>query len=157
MNIVWGAKSIIFSELDELIASLLRQLADCAETDDDAARARIYSSPTRGADEEMDDEWREHVEPGLRELFATHTDLVRADLATLTDDEHATLTVPTRHAPAWIHTLNQARLALAARHGITEADMEGERPPKTHDTAFALLQIEIYGAILGLMLQHTEI
>ncbi len=157
MNIVWSAKTIVFSELDELIANLLRQLPECAETDDAAARSRIYSTPTRGADEEMDDEWREHVEPGLRELFASHTGLVRADLATLTDCEHATLTVPTSHAAAWVHTLNQARLTLAARHGITEADMEGERPPKTHDTAFALLQIEIYGAILGLMLQNTEI
>ncbi len=157
MNIVWGAKNIVFSEFDELITNLLRQLADCAETDDDAARARIYSSPTRGADEEMDDEWREHVEPGLRELFASHTDLVRADLATLAEAENATLTVPTSHAAAWVHTLNQARLALAARHDITQADMEGERPPKTHDTAFAMLQIEIYGAILGLILQHTEI
>ena len=157
MNIVWSTKTIIFSELDPLIATLLRQLADCAEADDDAARDRIYSTPTRGADEEMDDEWREHVEPGLRELFTTHTDLVRADLATLTDEENATLTVPTAHAPAWVHTLNQARLALAARHDIAEADMEGERAPKDPDAAFALLQIEIYGAILSLLLQHTEI
>ena len=55
MNIVWGPKNIDFSELDPLISTLLRQLADCADADDDAARARIYSSPTRGADEAMDD------------------------------------------------------------------------------------------------------
>jgi hypothetical protein len=148
-----------FSEMDPFALMLLRVLPECAAPDDDAARKRIFSAPTGGrdADDEANDEWREYVEPDLRELFKSHTDVVAADLAAMEGKGEApVLCIPADHARAWIHTLNQARLALGARHDVTEEDTAGRTQP-SGEKAFALMQIDFYASLLGLFLSRTEL
>lgn len=158
MKIEWTPERIIFSEIDAFIADALRQIPICASSCEDKAIARIYPTPTGGVDEDADEDWREHVVPGLSELFQTHIDVVLKDLEGLREeDESFTLTFSTEHARAWMHTLNQARLALGALHDITEDDMEGRTKERDAEKSYALFQIEIYGFILSLMLQHTEL
>jgi len=147
-----------FAELDALVTDLLRQMPACALLEDDSVQARLFSSPTQGGDGQQDEEWQEFVVPGLRELFQGHVDIVRGDLARLKyDGTTASLTVPTAHGRAWIHALNQARLALAAKHGMTEDDIEARRPVRGQEKAFALLQIDFYGMLLGIFLRGTEL
>ena len=147
----------IFEEIDPLILELLRGLPACAAPDDDAARKRIFSTPTRGADAEADNDWREYVEPELRELFKDHVDVVTADLAAMPKgDGTFTLSIPAENGRAWIHTLNQARLALGARHGVTDDDTAGRRR-HTGEKAFVIMQIDFYGMLLGLLLGRTEL
>ena len=147
-----------FGQMNPFEADLLRMLPGCAVVDDDKAGQRIFSSVTAGADEEMDAEWKENVEPDLRELFQSHLDVVVGDLAGMkTQDGMASMQFPAAHARAWIHTLNQARLALAARHDFTEDHIEGRRKVRKEDKVFALMQIDIYGTLLSLLLRHTEI
>lgn len=148
-----------FTGMDPMVLELLRILPLCAEPDDDAARKRIFSPPTvqPDADAEANAEWSEYVEPGLRELFKSHTDIVAADLAAMKGEgEAAILRIPAEHGRAWIHTFNQARLALGARHDVTEDDTAGRTEPDG-EKAFALMQIDFYGTLLGLILSRTEL
>lgn len=147
-----------FEEMDPFVVELLRELPGCAVIDDDKARRRICSSPTQGADKEADQEWRENVEPEMRELFQSHVDVVVSDLAAMkAEGESTSIRIPAANARAWVHTLNQARLALGAKHDVTENDVQGRRKARTNAKMFALMQIDFYGMLLSLLLQHTEI
>jgi len=148
----------VFDDMDPFIVELLRSLPTCASTDDEAAHTRIFSTPTNGADAEADRDWRENVEPGMGELFTGHMDLVAADLAGIRQHGDAyTLVVPRENARAWIHTLNQARLALGARHGVVDDDTGGRRRRHTGTKAFAIMQIDFFGMLLSLLLGGTEL
>jgi len=158
MQIRWDEDGWHFEEMDAFVLGLLRQLPGCAAADDDAAQARIFSSPTQGADMQEDQDWRENVTPELRELFQSHVDTVRADLAHLkTQGETSSLAIPAANARAWIHTLNQARLALGTKHGVTEDDIEARRKVRGNAKAYALLQIDFYGMLLGMLLSRTDL
>ncbi|MEO6787475.1 MAG: DUF2017 family protein [Chthoniobacteraceae bacterium] len=148
----------VFEDMDPLIVELLRTLPACATPDDDAARKRIFSTPTNGDDAEADRDWRENVEPGMSELFKSHVDVVAADLGAIQEKEEAfTLGIPAEHGRAWIHTLNQARLALGARHGVDDDDTGGRRRRHSGAKAFAIMQIDFYGMLLGMLLSRTEL
>jgi len=137
---------------------MFRRLPGCAATDDDATGKRIFSTLTGGADLEADAEWKEVVEPGQRELYESHVDIVRKDVATMKPGEEGEqLTFPLEHGRAWIHTLNQARLALGARHDVTEDDMQGNRELKDDETATAIMQIEFFGLVMGVLLHRVEL
>ena len=147
----------VFEDMDPLIAELLRGLPACAEPGDGAARKRIFSTPTGGDDAEADRDWHEQVEPEMRELFKTHVEAVAADLVAIQrHGEIFSLNIAAENARAWIHTLNQARLALGAHHGVTDEDAAGRR---RHSGAkgFAMMQIDFYGMLLGMMLSRTEL
>ena len=160
MEIQSSDEGWVFSEMDPFIAELFRILPASAAPDDDASRKRIFSAPTRGRDAaaaNLNRDWSEYVEPDLRELFKTHVDIVAADLARMKGgEESSTLGIPVKNARAWIHTLNQARLALGARHGVTDDDTAGRRRPRG-PKAFAIMQIDFYGMLLSALLEHTEL
>jgi hypothetical protein len=158
MNFQWQGNGVVLGDLDEFLWELIRKLPACATVEDEPVRKRLFGSPTAGADPVADEEWTEVVEPELRELFESHVNVVSEDLNRMEeiDGEH-TVRVPQEHLHAWIHTLNQARLALGARHDITEDDMEGRRLLEDENKGYAMLQIEIYGAILGILLHHFDL
>ena len=147
----------VFADMEPLIVELLRGLPACADPDDEASRKRIFSTPTAGDDPQADREWREEVEPELRELFQTHVDAVAADLAAIQQKgDTFTLGIPAENSRAWIHTLNQARLALGARHGVTDEDTAGKRRHRGAK-AFAIMQIDFYAMLLSMLLERTEL
>jgi len=148
----------LLAEIDPLIAQLLRALPETATVNDDAAQGRIFSSPTAGADAETDSDWRENVVPEMREVFQSHLDIVAADLAGMQEEnETFSFSIPAQNGRAWVHTLNQARLALGARHDVTEDDTSGRRRRRTNAKTYALMQIDFYGMILSLLLGQTEL
>ncbi len=158
MNFLWEDGNVVLSDLDDFWSELLRRLPESAAPEDEPARKRLFGSPTGGKDPDADEEWAEVVEPELREAFQSHIDVVSGDLQTMIDVEGgATLRIPADHLRAWVHALNQARLAIGARNGVTEDDMEGRRAFETQEKGFAMLQIEVYGLLLGIMLRHTEL
>ena len=158
MNFQWEDGDVLFGELDEFWTELLRRLPESAAIYDEAAQRRLFGRPTGGTDPEADAEWKEVVEPELREIFETHIDVVERDLRNLREaDGVNSLRVPADHLRAWVHTLNQARLAIGARNGITEDDMEGRRAFDTQEKGFAMLQIEVYGLLLGFLLRHLDL
>ena len=152
-------ETIALAELDSLCCDLLRRISASAESDDAAAQTRIYSSPSGGADPEMEEDWRQYVHPDLHELFASAVDVVRGDLASIAgaeSEDGGVLHVPVAHVEAWIHTLNQARLALAATHDFTEKEMSRMVLASAEDPrAFALLQVHFYGLLLEYFLHEA--
>ena len=154
------AKTIALEEIDGLIAELLRQIPASADpTGSDAATQRLYPSPTGGREPEADADWCEYVEPGLRELFMDAVTVVREDLKGFPAKKRATqhtLQLPVKHLEAWIHALNQARLALAARHDFAERELEHEYPAEGGVRAFALFQIHFYGLLQEFFLRQLE-
>jgi hypothetical protein len=158
MNFQWEDGDVVFGELDEFWTELLRRLPESAAVYDEAAQRRLFGGPTGGNDPEADADWKDVVEPELRELFDSHIDVVERDLQNLRQlDGESSLRVPADHLRAWVHTLNQARLAIGARNGITEEDMEGRRAFDTQEKGFAMLQIEVYGLVLGFLLRHLDL
>jgi hypothetical protein len=154
------AKTVALEEIDGMIGELLRQIPASADpTGSDAATARLFPSPTQGREPEADADWREYVEPGLRDLFLDAVSVVREDLKDFPEKPAAAprdLRLPVKHLEAWIHALNQARLALAARHEFTERELEREMPAEGGARAFALFQVHFYGLLQEFFLRQIE-
>jgi hypothetical protein len=152
-------QTVALAGLDPFACALLRQIIPSAAPGDNAAaRARLFSSPTGGAEPEFDEDWRAWVEPDLHEHFQSSLSLVESDLAELpaeATEEPAELQIPVEHLDSWINALNQARLALAARHEITERDMESELL-LGDARGFALFQVEFYGSLQFCFIRELE-
>lgn len=151
--------TIEVSGIGFLEGAILWRLAAAADpSGSQAAEERLASSPTAGAEPGLDGEWKEYVLPELRTLFATAVEIVRMDLvgSWLSPGTDASIRVPVGHIEAWLIALNQARLALAARHGLTEKNMS-ERPPENLDpTTIARLFVDFFGGLQELLLEAAE-
>jgi hypothetical protein len=154
-------KSLLLSRLDPLLIDLLRRIAKSADPGDStAARARLYSAPTHDQREaELIEDWRDYIEPELARLFLSAIGVIETDLQTLRLEKvggEATLSIPLSHLENWIHGLNQARLALSARHDFSEEEMENILPLSGDPRAVALLQVRFYGILQELFLRELE-
>ena len=146
---------ICIGEIDEFAAMIIRELPGLASSTDERAEARVFQTPTDGKDEDLDEEWKDTVEPEMRELFADAMDLVIQDLAKLKENEEGELRlqIPAKHVDAWIHTLNRARLNLGAEWDVTEEDMNYTRTSESQDPErpMAILKIDFYGMLLSFL------
>lgn len=146
---------IRIGDIDEFAAMLIRELPGIASSTDERAEARIFQTPTGGKDEDADEDWKESVEPEMRELFADAMDLVIEDLAKLKENAEGELRlrIPAKHMDAWIHTLNRARLNLGAQWDVTEEDMNYTRVSEDPDPErpMAILKIDFYGLLLSFL------
>ena len=144
-------QTVALRDLDLLCCELLHQIAISAEPgDSEAARARLFSSPSGGREPELDAAWKEYVEPGLAQLFRSALDVVRGDLQDFPAADPAedySLLIPVKHLESWIHALNQARLAITARYDFTDQEMEDKVPLEGDGRAFALFQVFFYGVL----------
>jgi hypothetical protein len=104
----------------ELMTMLLDELQTLLENDaetDDAAVRRLFPAAYRD-DEGAEQEYRALTESSLRSLRTDRIDACRADLAT---DQDIDLADPDA-AQRWIQVLNDLRLALGTRLGVSEED-----------------------------------
>ena len=151
--------TVVFSDLDYFFYELLRQIPLAALVEEgDAAHARLYPSPSDKGDERMEEEWEEFVTPELKELFQSSLETVRQDLETIPSGQAQYLRdlhVPVSHLSAWINALNQARLALAARHGISEREIEGVLT-ENHIRTLAIFQIDFYGMVQERLMRELD-
>jgi hypothetical protein len=86
-------------------------------------------------------------------------EVIERDLEKLRVDKgtgESALPVAASNLEAWIHGLNQARLALAARHDFTDEDMERTLPLGGDPRALALLQVRFYGILQELFLRELN-
>jgi hypothetical protein len=158
MNIYLGENGEVrMDEIDEFAAMILRELPSAASPADEQSESRIYQSPTNGKDEEIDEDWKDIVEPELRELFAEAMDLVIDDLAKMKPNQKDILAVeiPPNHIDAWIHTLNRARLVLGTKWNVTEDDMESGYSTEdgNPERSMAIFKIEFYGMFLEFLVR----
>jgi len=146
-------KTLLLAGLDAFLFELLRQLdAAAALGPDDLANGRFFPRPASEEENEINADWREYIVPELHHLFEDARKTVQRDLDTVEsgpgDPSKLSVVIPLEHGDAWLNALNQARLALAERHRVSEEDMELRLPMivKT-DRDFALLQIQFYGLV----------
>ena len=154
-------QTVSIGPLDLFCTELLHQIRLSAMVEeDDAAHRRLYPSPSGGSDPEYDEEWKEYVGEELRELFQSHLDIITSDLSDFPPAQPAatqhTLHLPIKNLEAWVHGLNQARLAIAARYSFTERDMDDSIPLEGDVRAMALFQVHFYGWLQECFLRILE-
>ncbi len=164
----------VFEELEPFYLELLRQLPASADPGESApALARLFSGPMQVDSAGFNADWRELVEPELREMFRSAREIVLADLAELppldpgldpacgslesavfTPAGHS-LEIPRSHAEAWLGVLNQARLVTAAKRdfGDREMDEDLEFPPASQRD-LDLFRIDFYGLMQQVLMRE---
>ena len=175
--------TVILEDIEPFFIDILRQLpGDADPGDHPGARARLFSEPMSEAEDGDDfiEDWKNFVQPEIRDLFLSAREIVNGDLAVLPacgpppssadagesdgglfnpaafiPSEHS-LTIPSSHMEAWLRVLNQARLVLAARRGFTDTTMNGERPfpPFTTPHERDLFKVNFYDDIQQLLMQE---
>jgi hypothetical protein len=130
-------------------AEWLRQITSQEGFESEDVEERLFPSPSLEAgEEELREDWKAFVQPELHELFQSARQVVEADLRGLKEgeDDFFSLEFPLRHAESWLNALNQARLALAARHGFSEGELSQKEPAHiATERDLARIQIEFYG------------
>lgn len=123
---------LLVSGISKRCAEALRQLPEWLRGENESAstlRLRVYR------DEQDEREWRRHGVPEIEHLFATRSQLLLRDLATLCPAGAGTyrLRIANRHTNAWFSSLNLAAHVLFEQHGLSEADMELDVPRALED------------------------
>jgi hypothetical protein len=154
-------KTVSVGPLDLLYCEFLHQIHAAADPgDNDAARERLFPSPTNGKDPELDRDWLEYVEPELTDWFTSCRQVVERDLRSFpgktSSDLGYTLRIPFDHLDAWIHALNQARIAIGAKYNFTETDMNEEIPVEGEERSIALFQEHFYGVLIECFLRILD-
>ena len=148
------------SEMDSLCCECLQQIVVSARSDDHpAVQQRLYSSPTQGRNATLERDWKNYVEPDLREFFLSTQQVVARDLDCLIleqENADARLCIPVKHLDEWIHCLNQARLALATRYKFDEQDMDAPTPPGVNARSLALFKVHLYGFLQECFLRELD-
>jgi hypothetical protein len=150
------------TEIDPFLAELLRQIPASTKPESvPAVEQRLFCAPAGPAEKEFCAEWKVYVEPELRRLFQSSTETVAADLQQLADNEkpfdNCTLRIPREHCDAWLNSLNQARLALAAKYDFTEAELcDHYRSPIGSRRDLSLFQVNFYGFLQEFILREME-
>ncbi len=147
-----AAGAVIFRDLDPILMDLLRRVPEAADPGDSAeARDRLLPDPAPG-EPELAAEWREYVRPDLRHIFQSAVETLAGDVAAAGP---ASVQVPEAHIERWLNALNQARLALYARHRVSDEEMEELDADLHSERGMALFQIHFY-AVLQEILLHRE-
>jgi len=158
MEICREKDALHISDLDPFLAELLRQIPASTNTEGTpAAEQRIFSTPAQS--KELCKEWKTYVEPELRRLFQSATETVTSDLTQLNGNEkslrNCTLRIPLDHADAWLNTLNQARLVIAAKYDFTETELNDHyHSPVGSRRDLGLFQVNFYGFLQEFILRE---
>ncbi|CAN5527788.1 hypothetical protein BH20VER1_BH20VER1_16970 [soil metagenome] len=150
------------AELDPFLAELLRQIPDSTNPEGvEAAENRLFSPPAAQTEKELCLEWKQYVEPELRRLFRSATEVVADDLKMLNGSTrpfaNCTLRIPRKHAESWLNALNQARLVIASKYGFSEGELSDHyRSPIGSRRDLSLFQVNFYGFLQEFILQEME-
>jgi hypothetical protein len=150
-----------FRHMHPLLAELVRSLPDVIDPGalSEAAAHRFYPEPSTADDlEELRSDWKAFVEPGLQEHFRSNRDIVAADLKSLVEKKgNFELTIPAKHADAWINALNQARLALAADLGFDETLLGAQDTPDlASERGLNAFRINLYAFMQQCLIEQLD-
>lgn len=168
--------AIVFEDIEPFFLDLLHRIPASADPGDNAAAAeRLFADPVAAEDDEDDfnEDWQTYVEPEIRDLFRSASEIVSGDLQTLpstdssrTLDEFVfdpalfvstdqTFELPRQHIDAWMTTLNQARLVIAAKQGFGEREMDEDMQfPPLSGRDLCLFQIHFYDFLQQVLLRE---
>lgn len=163
MQILRSEDALVLGGLDLFLVEILRQIPASADArDNPAARARLLSKPSPD-DAQLNEDWEKYVQPELLQHFQSANDIVQNDLDHGIDGgdesgaEDFRLRIPRAHFESWLSSLNQARLALAARHGFRESELDRDLPAALETARdLGLFQIQFYGFIQEFLVRELS-
>ncbi len=149
--------TLAIREIPEPFLEMLKAIPRWNESSGPEAEARLFPPPSK-SDVGLIDDWKAHVQPDLFELFLDSRSAVLADLGAITGEPgNFSLDIPLRHAPAWLNTLNQARLAIAATYDFTDKELSKPAPAKlTTARHIARLEMDFFAAIQEWIIDGIE-
>lgn len=150
-----------FRQMHPLLAELVRTLPSLVDPDSlsPEAEQRFYPEPNRAEDQgQLRADWKAFVEPGLQEHFRSSRDVVAADLKNMVEKEDTyELTIPMKHADAWLNVLNQARLALAADLGFDDEVLSSQEPPDlVSEQGLTAFRINLYAFMQQCLIEQLD-
>ena len=167
--------AIVFEEIEPFFVDLLHRIPASADPGENAAaNERLFGAPVEDDPDRFNDDWKEFVEPEIRDLFRSATEIVAEDLRALPkpasphgdeeefvfdpasfNGEEQSLEVPRRHIDAWMTTLNRARLVIAAKNDFGEEAMDEDLqfPPLTNRD-LSMFQVHFYDFLQQVLLRE---
>jgi len=150
-------KHVRISGIAPIMTAVLREVPEILEQRDSPdAHARLFPNPT-SANDKINKEWQQTVNPELRHLFVSAGETVARDLvgigAAKTVTESYEITFPVEHLKAWMSALNQTRLILAEIHQIDEEDMNAAHLDPHNPKHVAAFRIHLLGYLLHLFVE----
>ncbi len=149
--------SFLIANVEPPLLEIFMAIPGAAEPEGSAAATeRLFPDPATGRDAAgIREEWQEFIRPELQQWFENASATVEADLEPLQEGD--IMAIPVGHIDAWLNTLNQARLVLAARFNVGEGDMER---PDSHllesERDFAIFQIHFYGFLQECLIKGMD-
>lgn len=145
------------ADLNEFFVEILQAVIPAANPEDSpAAQNRFFSDPFQD-DPKASNDWKEYVTPDLQHLFQSARGTVQSDLQRLAerpDGDTFDLTIPKAHIDAWLNVLNQARLAIAARESLSEAELDAVPPENIANRRdYIRFQIDFYAFLQSHLLE----
>ncbi|MFZ4484085.1 MAG: DUF2017 family protein [Chthoniobacterales bacterium] len=150
-----SADSWELCDIHPLFGSLLEELPQAAGRHK-KAQGRLYPDPNPAeADDALRRDWKDHVRPGLEQLFASSREIVQRDVAALGQNGQGThLTIPSGHLDAWLNALNQARLIIVEENAFTDVDLDHREPPDLATRrGLDLLKVHFYAHLQELLVE----
>ena len=158
----WSLRKV--TELEHLMLTRIPEAADASDCED--AQHRLFPSPiapTAKIDEQKEAEaasdWKEYIEPDLREAFRDALKVVADDIGGAAEKRidgatYYQINVPKAHADHWCSALNQARLVIHHRHALPDEDGEMDHDPDA-EKWMAMLQSEIYSIVMEFLVTRV--
>lgn len=159
LNVAVDGKNLRITNIPPFLADSLLCLGDIlAQRDHPQVRDRIFPAPTDDAG--INEDWAAYVGPDLRHLFVSAGETVARDLANLQPEpaapDHHHLTIPVAHRDAWLSAVNEARLIIGEKFGVTEKDINRDDLDPDVPKDVALAQIRILAWLLELLVKSTK-
>lgn len=149
--------ALVFSGLPPHFLRLIRELPICPEIEN--ASARLFPPPSEKGGQKLLEDWNLYVRPDLQSHFMTVRQIVQNDLEKIRSDQTgSSFSIPYAHMDAWVNALNQARLAIACAHGLTEEELDNHpSPPDSRDpVSSAVNRIHFYGHLQQILIEQME-
>jgi hypothetical protein len=164
----------ILEDLEPFYVELLRRIPEGADPGENVPAAqRLFSGPMQVDSAGFNQDWRELVEPELREMFHSAQEIVASDLrglppvdpkvdpvcgrldsAAFIATRHK-LEIPRDHAEAWLGVLNQARLVIAAKRNFGDREMDEDlRFPPASERDLDLFRIHFYDFVQQMLMRE---
>ncbi len=151
--------TIEFLDIEPIEMELLREIVPLAGAGDSQSENHLFSPPAADTETEFLRDWAEFVEPELRRLFLSARTIVKEDIDHLQKPigRHGRLKIRAEHGEAWLNTLNQVRLILAAQYHFMERELSSHKLPRAFTKReLVLVQINFYAAIQERIIELLE-
>jgi hypothetical protein len=140
------------TEVSAVEMEFLMRIPEIAQTEDPAAKSRIFASP--GGDTELEEDWEAFVRPELEELFEGALAAIESDLAGVRRGKGgAAFSISPGHWEDWLTGLNHARLVLWAEHRFTDSEMTEDSEIADPRRATAFFAMNLYGFLQEILLR----